>query len=146
MGAFFSSFMRAPAPPRAAHITSSTLFDMAKEACTKAYCPYSNFPVGAVVELSDGSTFVGVNVENKSYSLTSCAESGAIATMVAHTTPENRVVRRVLIYGPHTVPIMPCGACRQMMMEFADAECEVVACNDTDQQKYRLRDLLPEAF
>ena len=131
-----------PSPPT----TPPTMLSVAKEACLKAYCPYSQFPVAAVIETTAGDMFLGVNVENKSYPSSICAETCAVGNMITHTTPADRSVKRVLVYGPHTDPVMPCGGCRQILAEFATSDCEVLACNDTEERRYLLRDLLPDAF
>ena len=62
-------------------MTDRELMDMAREAAGKAYVPYSQFPVGAALECSDGTVFTGCNVENAAYGSTLCAERTAVETM-----------------------------------------------------------------
>ncbi len=96
------------------------LLERARAAAVGAHCPYSNFRVGAAVEV-DGRTFVGCNIENASYGLTVCAERVAIFTAVAagHTRISRLAVSCIdakADLGPGGR--MPCGACRQVMAEF----------------------------
>lgn len=119
------------------------LTDAARRASERAYCPYSEFPVGAAVLTEDGTVVRGCNVENASYGLTICAERNAIFQAVArgHT----RVVA-VAIYTPTPTPSAPCGACRQVINEFGpDAEI-VSVCDGPDVLHRPLSELLPDAF
>lgn len=87
-------------------------------ASQKAYAPYSKFVVGAAVVTSRGTIFSGCNVENASYGITICAERNAISTMIAHLGPA-ATISKVVIYTPTVNPSAPCGACRQVIREFA---------------------------
>jgi cytidine deaminase len=80
----------------------------------RAHAPYSKFLVGAAVKADDGTVYVGCNVENASYGLTVCAERNAIAQMVA-AGRRRAVELAVATMGGHA----PCGACRQVLAEFA---------------------------
>ena len=94
------------------------LFGKAKEAAKNAYCPYSNFPVGAVIIGNDYKEYIGCNVENKSYGMTICAERNAIFNAIANGCKK---IEAVVIALP--VPnIGPCGACRSVIDEFADGD------------------------
>jgi cytidine deaminase len=95
----------------------SKLFAVAEQARRKAHAPYSKFHVGAAIECDDGSIVSGCNVENASYGLTVCAERNAIGAMVL----KGRRPRRVAIVVDHSRPVPPCGVCRQVLAEFADA-------------------------
>ena len=100
------------------------LFEAAMQASKLAYCPYSKFPVGAAILVSDGRIFTGCNVENRSYGLTNCAERTAIFTAVAEGT---RKIAAVAIAAPKAeYPVGPCGACRQVLTEFGDDDVPVV--------------------
>ena len=102
------------------------LISAAKEAALKAYAPYSRFRVGAAVLADDGTVYTGVNVENRSYGLTICAERNAIAHGVAMGM---KAVKAVAIYSPDSEdPLPPCGACRQVITEFAGPDAAVICC------------------
>ena len=121
------------------------LLDAARQAAARAYCPYSNFPVGAAVLSGGGNIFAGCNVENASYGLTICAERSAVFQLVA-SGESPLLVRAVLIYTPTPTPSAPCGACRQVLNEFGPT-CEVVSlCDGPDESRLALNQLLPAAF
>ena len=102
------------------------LISKAKEAAPKAYAPYSNFHVGAAVLSDDGAIYTGANVENRSYGLTICAERNAIAHAVAMGM---KAIKAVAIYSPDSEdPLPPCGACRQVITEFAASDAVVICC------------------
>lgn len=84
-----------------------------------AYCPYSNFHVGAAVITQHGQVFAGCNVENAAYGSTICAERNAITTMIANCGPATKI-QEVTIWCPTPTPVPPCGACRQVIREFAE--------------------------
>ncbi|MCU0237712.1 MAG: cytidine deaminase [Acidobacteria bacterium] len=88
----------------------------AKKARKKAYAPYSNFHVGAAVLGGNGKVYGGCNVENASFGLTCCAERNAVFAMVADG---QRRIREVLVIGESDGFLPPCGACRQVLAEFA---------------------------
>jgi cytidine deaminase len=90
----------------------------ATEAAHNSYSPYSHFRVGAAVLLEDDSIVSGTNVENASYRLTSCAEQAAIAAAVTAHGPKIRI-RAVAVVNLNGATCMPCGACRQTILEFA---------------------------
>jgi cytidine deaminase len=98
------------------------LLSAARSARKKAYAPYSGFRVGAAVLGSDGRIFSGCNVENASFGLTCCAERNAIFAMVAAGVRE---IREVLVIGETAEFLPPCGACRQVIAEFAPPEVVV---------------------
>ena len=100
------------------------LFDKALEALRLSYSPYSKFPVGAAVLLSDGRVFTGCNVENRSYGLTNCAERTAVFKAVSEG---GRRISAVAIAAPKAdYPVGPCGACRQVLTEFGDGSVPVI--------------------
>ena len=107
-----------------------------------AYAPYSNFQVGAALESTSGKVFTGCNGENISYGLTICAERNAVFAAVAAGA---RSFRRVVIVADSKEPVTPCGACRQVLSEFAE-NMEIVSIN-LQSQKYRatLSELLPRS-
>ena len=97
--------------------TRATLLQKARAAMKYAYAPYSNFPVGAAVLLSDGRIFTGCNVENASYGLTICAERNAVFAAVAASS-KKPVIMAVAVVNKRGIPCSPCGACRQVIAEF----------------------------
>lgn len=106
----------------------------------KAYAPYSNFRVGAAVEGSSGKIYGGCNVENASYGLTVCAERAAVARAVAEGETK---ITRVAVATAAAEVSMPCGACRQVILEFG-RDAEILCCDTAGNcNKYTAVDLLP---
>ena len=122
------------------------LIETAVEAQKRAYCPYSRYPVGAAVLTQDGRVFAGCNVENASYGLAMCAERVAIYHAVTSGHDE---IAAVAVVG---AAAKPCGACRQVMIEFSDKETPLylVDLNPTSGRrsinKTTVFKLLPMAF
>ena len=114
----------------------------ARAASAAAYCPYSRFAVGAAVLAADGRIFGGCNVENASFGLTMCAERNAIAQAVAAGT---RDIVAVCVHTPTAQPPPPCGACRQVIVEFGCAEVMSV-CSGGGSRRWTGDELLPGAF
>jgi cytidine deaminase len=108
-----------------------------------AYCPYSQFRVGAAVLTDSGEIVTGCNVENASYGLTICAERNAIFQAVSRGS---RAVRAVAVYTPTPSPTAPCGACRQVIYEFGPDAVVVSACDGPDTSRWSVAELLPGAF
>jgi cytidine deaminase len=124
-------------------IVDSPLYKAAFAARERAYAPYSNFRVGAAIEASDGTIFNGCNVENCSYGLTSCAERNAIFTAVA---AGHHDFIKILILSEAEKPATPCGACRQVIAEFAPT-IEVISITvDNKAIIETMSSLLPHAF
>jgi cytidine deaminase len=121
---------------------SDGLIEAARAVRQLAYAPYSRFLVGAALEAEDGSVFVGCNVENASYSVTICAERGALAAAVSAGA---RRFRRIAIVTDAEPPTPPCGACRQALAEFGE-ELEVVSVGSKQIRHWTIRELLPDAF
>jgi cytidine deaminase len=122
------------------------LQERATAAAQNSYSPYSRFRVGAAILLENGEVVAGTNVENASYRLTSCAEQAAIASAVTQFGPGIRI-RAVVVANLNGATCMPCGACRQTIWEFADAEVQVfypVANGDT--VRTTVGELLPAGF
>ena len=100
------------------------LFEQAMEAAKNAYAPYSHFRVGAALLLDDSSVVTGVNVENRSYGLTNCAERTAVFSAVAMG---KKNFTAIAIATPDAdYPVGPCGACRQVISEFMKPEAPVI--------------------
>lgn len=121
----------------------AVLLMQAREAMASAYVPYSAFRVGAALLTTDGEVVLGCNVENASYGLTMCAERVAIGTAIA--AGKSRFTA-IAIVSSHASPCMPCGACRQVMAEFAP-DLEVILENpDGSPRALSLKELLPYQF
>lgn len=114
----------------------------AETARENAYVPYSRFKVGAALLTESGEVFTGVNVENASFGLSICAERVAVFKAIA--AGQTRFVAIAVAGGAPDVP--PCGACRQVLAEFADDDLMVSFPLDGELVTRRLGDLLPEAF
>ena len=99
------------------------LYDAACSAAKNSYSPYSHFPVGAALLMEDGSIIKGANIENRSFGLTNCAERSAIFT--AMSAGYGSFVALVIVTPASDYPVGPCGACRQVLTEFASGETPV---------------------
>ena len=109
----------------------------------RAFAPYSGFKVGAALEADDGTVVTGCNVESASYGLTICAERVAIVKGVSDGRTR---FRRVAVVADTDALTPPCGACRQLLWEFA-GDAEVVLANPRGKTAtFRLAELLPHAF
>ncbi|KAI1309345.1 Cytidine deaminase [Halotydeus destructor] len=116
----------------------------AREAMKTAYCPYSNFPVGAALLCEDGTTYLGCNVENAAYTVGLCAERTAAVKAVSEGKRKFRAI--AVTTKLSTVFATPCGACRQFLVEFGlDLDVYLVK-PDLSYKKVSLNDLLPMAF
>lgn len=119
------------------------LIAKAKEVAARAYAPASGFAVGAALLASDGRVFVGCNVENSSYGLTSCAERNALCHAVAEGVRE---FEAIAICTPLEQPGSPCGACRQVLAEFANDLDVILVGSGGAVVETTLAELLPNAF
>jgi len=120
------------------------LFNAARAVMARAHAPYSKFPVGAAVRSASGALYVGCNVENASYPEGWCAETGAIAAMVAAGETAIAEIAVVAEQMPRTVP---CGGCRQRLAEFAGPETNIHLCDATGiVETVTLGQLLPRSF
>ena len=115
-----------------------------KEAMSKAYVPYSNYPVGALIVTDNGNTYSGCNVENASYPLGNCAEASAIASMVVGG---EKKIKTIYVMTKNDEGGIPCGGCRQRIREFSDENTQIMMCSvDGVQQRINLSELLPNSF
>ena len=143
----------------------AALIARAEAAARRAYAPYSKFHVGAAVLLDDGRIFEGCNVENISYGLTNCAERTAIFAAVADTPTlslrdkggaTGSVGKPIVIRAIAAVNISPdggaskecspCGACRQVIAEFASAETVILYRYAGGVRRVTMNELLPDGF
>ena len=99
------------------------LYEAACTAAGNSYSPYSHFPVGAALLMEDGSIITGANIENRSFGLTNCAERSAVFT--AMSAGYRSFVALVIVTPASDYPVGPCGACRQVLTEFAPGETPV---------------------
>lgn len=120
-----------------------TLVDAAKHARERAHAPYSGFRVGAAVLDEAGRVFSGCNVEVSSYSLTCCAER--VAVFKAMSEGAGRLVACAVV-SETSPPVGPCGACRQVLLDFGPEMLVIAANPEGEQRCFTLRALLPEAF
>jgi cytidine deaminase len=119
------------------------LVDAARAAQERAYAPYSNFRVGAALVGESGKVYLGCNVENASFGMTMCAEQGAISAAVV--AGEQKFTHMALITDSPN-PESPCGACRQVLTEFAP-DLEILSVSKTGvEQRWTMNELLPMAF
>ena len=116
------------------------LLSEAREAMKRSYSPYSSYPVGAALHSTDGRIFTGCNVENASFGLTNCAERTAVFKAVS----EGARSFDVLAISAKT-KAWPCGACRQVLNEFAPDLRILVTWGEHVEEK-TLKELLPEGF
>lgn len=122
------------------------LIDEAIIARTQAYVPYSKFKVGCAILLKNGKVIRGCNVENESYGLTNCAERTALFKMVSEGYTKYDV-EALCVIGETKLPITPCGACRQVMVELLLPETKIILANmEREFKEVSLSDLLPLAF
>mgnify|MGYP002609230350 CR=1 FL=1 len=123
--------------------TDAELIRAAFKARSFAYTPYSHFKVGAALLAKNGMVYTGCNIENAAYGVTICAERTAIFKAVSEG---RRDFVRIAIAGRSEDYCVPCGSCRQVMMEFAP-ELEVICLNGKGESKtFALRELLPYGF
>lgn len=118
------------------------LIGMAAEAQQRAYAPYSRYRVGAALLTRAGAVYMGANVENAVYPLTTCAERAAVVAAVAAGERDFWIIAVVTDDGGS-----PCGSCRQVLREFNGGDLRVViATPDGRYREHRLADLLPDSF
>lgn len=116
------------------------LLRLAREAMNRSYSPYSSFPVGAALHCTDGRIYQGCNIENASFGLTNCAERTAVFKAVSEGAKSFDVIAIAA-----KKKAWPCGACRQVLNEFAPDIRILITWDDHVEEK-TLRELLPESF
>lgn len=120
------------------------LIERAKEARKRAYVPYSQFAVGAALQAADGRIYLGCNIENASFGLTNCAERTALFKAVSEGKTQ---FVALAVVADINDPVTPCGACRQVLIEFCPPDMPVILANYTGKQKVTtVSQLLPGAF
>ncbi len=120
------------------------LVEKAKEILGNSYAPYSGIRVAAAILTQNNEVFTGVNVENSSYGLTVCAERVAIFNAIANGA---RIFKALAIVTDFHEPLLPCGACLQVLAEFVD-DIPIISCSTTSNAciKTSLRELMPRPF
>ena len=129
-------------------LTDEAIADLrarAETAAENSYSPYSHFRVGAAILLEDGAIVAGANVENASYRLTICAENTAIAKAISEVGPKIHVVA-VAVANLNGANSMPCGACRQILLEFGSTSTWIFGPGEDGPVDIQLGDLLPHGF
>ena len=115
----------------------------------KSYCPYSKFSVKCTIYTKDNKIYEGVNVENASYGLTSCAEANAIAAYISDT-PRRKSwihnIRSIRIETQCAPFITPCGACRQILAEHISDNVPIICTGSSKEKIFYINELLPYAF
>lgn len=125
-------------------IDQNTLIAEAKKAREKAYVPYSKFKVGAALLTEEGKIIHGCNIENASYGLTNCAERTAFFKAVSEGITK---FKALAVVAATDGPCSPCGACRQVMVEFCEPNMPVYLTNlKGDILETTVSELLPGAF
>jgi cytidine deaminase len=117
----------------------AALLDAARAVMRHAYAPYSGFSVGAAGLVDDGRIVTGCNVENAAYGVALCAECGMVSAL--HSGGGGRLVAVVCV-GPGGEPLMPCGRCRQILIENGGPDCLL----ETARGVLPMREVLPDAF
>jgi cytidine deaminase len=115
----------------------------ARAARVHARAGYSGFRVGAALECADGTVVTGCNVENATYGLTVCAERVALLKALSEG---HDAFRRIAVVADTASPTPPCGACRQLLWEYAGDIEVVLASLHRETARYRLSELLPVPF
>lgn len=128
-------------------MTDCELIKAASETMKKAYAPYSGFNVGAALITDNGALFTGCNIENASFGGTVCAERCAIFDAVKNG---HRIIKKIAVCGGKNGQISdfcpPCGICRQVLSEFADADTEIILYDGQKYKTYKIDEMLPERF
>ncbi len=124
-------------------MSDAALITAARRARRHAHAAFSHFKVGAALETADGTIVTGCNIENATYGLTLCAERVA---MFKALSEGHRRFRRIVVVADTQAPTPPCGACRQILWEFA-GDIEVILANlRRETGRHQLSDLLPLPF
>lgn len=125
----------------AASVSDEALLSMARQAMERSYSPYSGYPVGAALLCADGRVYQGCNIENASFGLTNCAERTAVFKAVSEGVTE---FTTIAIAAKGSAP-WPCGACRQVLNEFAP-DIRILVTWDGQTDEATLPQLLPHGF
>ena len=119
------------------------MIEKAKRARLKAYAPYSKFKVGTALLTKSGKVYTGANVENSTFGLTVCAERVAVFKAVSRG---EKNFLKIVVVADKDPPVTPCGACRQVLSEFAKDLKVICASLQGKVERYSLKELLPVVF
>lgn len=123
-------------------INNEQLIQTAKNYQNNSTAKYSHFKVGAALLDNNNQIYGGCNVESSSYGLTICAERVALTKAISEGV---KTFNKIAIVGPNSDFCPPCGACRQLLYDYAP-DLEIILTNNKEIQSIKLRDLLPLAF
>jgi cytidine deaminase len=123
--------------------SNNPLFGEAVAARDRAMAPYSGFRVGAALLCEDGSMFTGCNIESSSYGLTICAERTAIFKALSEG---KKKFSRILVVADTKKLTAPCGACRQVLWDFAPGIEVTIANLEGENKSFQMKDLFPNPF
>lgn len=128
--------------------TAEKLLEAARAAAAQAYVPHSEYSVGAALWTASGEIVAGCNVENASYGLSMCAERSAVfaARSRGMIDPKTKLIRAIAIFAVNGAMPWPCGACCQVLCEFAADATPVILQGAEGRQELLLGDLFPHAF
>ena len=125
-------------------MTDDELIEAAKAIRKNAYCPQSNFYVGAAIIDETGKLYIGCNVENAAYPQSQCAEASAIGNLISSG---HKKIKEIVVIGSGDMLCSPCGGCRQRLREFASLDVNIHMCNTKGHLKTStLAELLPDSF
>jgi cytidine deaminase len=119
------------------------LIKLAKSMLSKAYVPYSKFPVGAAILCENEMVYTGCNIENAAYGPTICAERSALCRAVCD---ENLKIEKIAVIAETEDYCYPCGVCRQTLYEFNPDLKVICGRRDGEIKVHTLSELLPHAF
>jgi cytidine deaminase len=119
------------------------LIDAARNAYATSYAPYSDYPVGAAIETTDGAVYTGCNIENANFSNSMHAEEVAIATAV---TAGHLEFSRLAVASAREDGVTPCGMCRQTLAEFCEDDFPIYCDEGDTVSEYALGDLIPNTI
>ena len=115
------------------------------KATDNSYSPYSNFKVGACIEMKDNNYFLGTNIENAAYGSSMCAERNAIYSAYCNGYHKEDI-KQIAIVSFGNKLVSPCGSCRQVMVELLAKDCRVILANQNEYQITTVEELMPLAF
>jgi cytidine deaminase len=118
------------------------LIQKAKAVKQNSYSPYSKFKVGAALLTSNGNVYVGTNVENASYCMSICAERSAICNAIS---AGEKKFKAIAIVSDYELPAFPCGACRQVFVEF-NPEMDIIISNGKEFEVFKAKELIKNYF
>ena len=123
-------------------MTDQELVELAFTMLERSYVPYSHFPVGAALECADGTVFTGCNIENAAFGPTICAERTAVFKAVSEG---RRDFVRIVVAGRSDDFCVPCGVCRQVLLQFGGPDMPVLVAKSEDEiRDYTVAGLLPD--